>query len=413
MGRTHYKVRRAGRLGRFEVEIEKLVYGGDGLGHYKGKVVFVPFSAPGDRVEVRAVDDRKGYTRAVITRSITPGPGRVTPACPHFGACGGCQWQHLEYSLQVETKRRLLEEAFRHRFPETRQLDFSMKASPAAYAYRSRARIQLRGAGDRRKIGFFRHTSHAVEDVARCPLLAAPLDEAWTAVRGEHGAVRIGPDVQELEIACTADGAWEAASAGTLLISGEPPSGAGLLKRVGGFLYEVSASVFFQANEFMLEDLVASAVRPAHRGKAALDLYAGVGFFTLPLARRFDRVVAVESNPAAHRLCVRNASRADLDNVEAVCAEVLRWMDALAGMAPPAFDLVLLDPPRTGAEPGVMQRLAEWAPERVVYVSCDLQTLVRDLAAFPAADYRIEAIAGLDLFPQSCHFEVIAALRRR
>jgi 23S rRNA (uracil1939-C5)-methyltransferase len=184
-------------------------------------------------------------------------------------------------------------------------------------------------------------------------------------------------------------------------------------RQAGEFVFHASPSAFFQANEFMLEELIRAALGLATGGKSALDLYAGAGLFSLPLARRYGRVTAVESSPAAHDLCVRNIARAGLENLEAICADVLCWMEAVGGIAPLRLDLVLLDPPRTGAGIEVMHRLAEWAPEKIIYVSCDLQTLVRDLAALPARDYRIDSLTGLDLFPQTYHFETVAGLVRR
>ena len=148
--------------GSIEVEIQKLVFGGDGLARHEGKVVFVPFAAPGDRLEVRVTEQKKNYLRGAITNILTPGPARTAPICPHFGSCGGCQWQHIDYACQAESKRRILEETFHHRFPESRSLPISMEPSPKAYGYRSRARIQLRGTGDDSVTGFFRHRSHQV-----------------------------------------------------------------------------------------------------------------------------------------------------------------------------------------------------------------------------------------------------------
>lgn len=397
----------------FEVEIEKLVYGGEGLGRYRGKVVFVAFTVPGDLVEVRPIEQKKGFIRAVITRILKPGPGRRSPPCPHFGHCGGCQWQHLDYALQVETKRRTLEEGFHHRFPETRKLRISMKACPNPYGYRSRARMQLRGAGAQSTVGFFRYRSHQVEDVSVCPLFSHPLGEALSGVRRDHYEGRFGSGEQELELACAEDGIWACAEVEPAnLPAAEPPQDV-LMKQAHEFVYAAAASVFFQANEFMLGELIASVMKLTPGGESSLDLFSGVGFFSLPLARRYRQVVCVESSPRAHRLCSMNAAHAGLENIRAVCADVPGWMEAIGSIASPAFDLILLDPPRAGAGPEVMKHLTEWAPETIIYVSCDPQTLIRDLAAVPMRDYRIDSVEGLDLFPQTYHFETIVRLRRR
>jgi 23S rRNA (uracil1939-C5)-methyltransferase len=397
----------------FKVEIEKLTYGGEGLGRVEGRVVFVPFTLPGDHVEVRPVEKKRNYIRAVVTRILKPGPGRRDPSCPHFGRCGGCQWQHLEYTLQVETKRRILEEVFHHHFPETRKLAISVKASPEEYGYRSRARVQLRSGGAAPSVGFFRYRSRTVEDVDHCPLFRLPLNEALAAVRRAHLDGSFGSREQEVGLACAEDGssAYEAS------VPEGPPSEQQsrelLIRHVGEFRYEAEPSVFFQANDFLIEDLVATVMSLTLGKDAALDLYAGVGLFSFPLARRYRSVVAVEGSPGAHRLSVRNASYAGIENVQAVCAEVQDWIQAVGSIAAPALDLILLDPPRQGAGPEVMKHLAEWAPETLVYVSCDPQTLIRDLASLPVRHYQIDFIAGLDLFPQTFHIETVVRLRRR
>jgi 23S rRNA (uracil1939-C5)-methyltransferase len=398
---------------RMEVEIEKLVYGGEGLGRHQGKVVFVPFTVPGDRVEVRPVERRKGFIRATVTEILQPGVGRQDPPCPHFGKCGGCQWQHLDYALQVETKRRILEGLFHHHFPETRKLSIGMKACPQPFGYRSRARVQLRGAGAQAKVGFFRHRSNIVEDVEVCPLFRPPLNEALTRVRRAQIEGRFGPGDNELELACAEDGRWVFAAAEPVEPASGQPQQDLLLRHAGEFVYAASASVFFQANDFMLPELIAAVTGLGGGGNSAVDLFSGVGLFSLPLARRYGRVVAVEGNPEAHRLCVRNASCAGLENIEAVCADVAEWMAALSVVAPPAFDLIVLDPPRSGAGQEVMKRIAEWAAETVVYVSCDPQTLTRDLAVLSPRHYQIDTIEGFDLFPQTYHIETVVGLKRR
>jgi 23S rRNA (uracil1939-C5)-methyltransferase len=177
----------------------------------------------------------------------------------------------------------------------------------------------------------------------------------------------------------------------------------------------VAPQVFFQANDFMISELVATVQELGRIPKpgSALDLFAGIGLFSLPIARGFTEVTAVESSPAASRLCDENAVNCGLYNIRVVCADVAAWMKAVASVASPSFDLVLLDPPRTGAGQEIMQRIGEWAPETILYISCDPQTLVRDLAFLPIRDYRIDFVQGLDLFPQTYHFETVVRLKRR
>lgn len=408
----------------FEIRIEKLVYGGAGLGHHAGKVVFVPFTVPGDHLVVKPDEEKKNFIRASAINVLGPGPGRRPPPCPHFGSCGGCQWQLLEYARQVDIKRTILEETFHHRFTETRKLLINMRASPQEFGYRSRARIQARGFGADARVGFFRFQSHVIEDVEACPLLRPSLNQALGSVR--QARLRgTGNAADQVDIACSEDTAvW-----GSMEVESEVDESISALsnaesvrteekvfeRKVGGFTYTLNPSVFFQANDFMTVQLVSTVRELARctRPGAALDLFCGVGLFSLPLGRQFERVVAVENSPVASHFCATSAATNGLSNVQVVCADVAAWMKAVGSIAPPAFDLIVLDPPRSGADPKVMSRIAEWAPEKVIYVSCDPQTLCRDLAQLTSRDYRIDHVEGLDLFPQTYHFETVVRLRRR
>jgi 23S rRNA (uracil1939-C5)-methyltransferase len=404
-----------------EVMVEKVVYGGAGLARHEGKVVFLPFTAAGDRVKARVVEQKKNFIRASVVELLQPGPGRQVPPCPHFGSCGGCQWQHLEYPRQLETKRAILEEIFHHRFPETRDLNIEMKGCPEPFGYRSRARIQMRGFGEASKIGFFQFHAHDVEDVESCPLFRPLLNTALESIRETRRSATSDPGVQQMELACSSEeGAWAAVNlhtAGDPTAEFETESGDGeetlLRRKVGEFVYWVSPSTFFQANDFLLKDLVETVSdlsRDAGTG-AALDLFSGVGLFTLPLAHHFQRVVAIEESALASRLCGRNAQDSGLVNVEVVCAEASAWMPAEASNQ--AFDLIVLDPPRAGASAKIFERLIQWGAPTIVYVACDPQTLARDLALLSPHFYRIDFVRGFDLFPQTYHFETVVRLRGR
>jgi 23S rRNA (uracil1939-C5)-methyltransferase len=384
-------------------------------------VVFVPFSVPGDRLIVRPVERKKNFIRAVVIRVLEAGAGRQAPYCPYFGTCGGCHLQHLEYIRQIETKRRILEESFHHRFPETQGLLIGMKASPLDYHYRCRARLQVQGSGAASKAGFFRLNSHDIEDIHQCPLLRPALNEAVSDVRSSLRR-SASPRTGTVDMICSggADYSWQysprpEASASPSNRTAAERDGRVILKKIGEFAYATSPAVFFQANDFLAGELVA-LLRNLVQGRgtgSALDLFAGVGLLTLPLAQHYRSVVAVEESPPASRLCSRNAEAAGLGNVRAVCSEVKRWMSAVSSVTAPAFDLVVLDPPRAGAGPEVMNRIREWSPETIVYVSCDPQTLLRDIAFLPRADFRIDFVEGLDFFPQTYHFETVVRLTRR
>jgi 23S rRNA (uracil1939-C5)-methyltransferase len=407
--------------GDFEVTIEKLVFGGEGFARHQGKVVFVPFAVPGDRLVVRPVEDKKKFVRAGIVRILKPGKGRIDPACIHFAKCGGCHWQQLEYLRQVEAKRRILEEAFHHRFPETKEIPIVMRACTQPFRYRSRARIQLRGRGEAAVVGFFRFGSHTVEDVENCPLFRNSLNEALSSLRQYKLKVDTDSSPQEMDMACSEEeDAWATTRTGSgmddgaaVLLGKRKGDDVILNRKVGEFNYSVTASVFFQANDFMIAELVALVRESAKDAGAgsALDLFSGVGLFSLPLARQFSEAIAVDNSPKAIELCARNARAAGMVNIQTVCSNVSSWVESLKQHA--RFDLVVLDPPRTGAGLELMETLREWAPANIIYVSCDPQTLVRDLAAVSPRDYRIGLVEGLDMFPQTYHFETVVRLERK
>jgi 23S rRNA (uracil1939-C5)-methyltransferase len=405
-----------------QVDIEKLIYGGMGMGRHQGKVVFVLFSVPGDRLLVRPIEEKKTFIRAEIVQILRSGNGRVNPPCPYFATCGGCHWQQLEYLRQVEAKRQILEELMHHRFPETRDLPIIMQACPQPFEYRSRARMQTRGAGPTSSTGFFRGASHIIENVKHCPLFRPSLNEALNSLRQFKSKAGQDPKPQEWDLASSEDdNQWTITEIGSMparvlsSINNGKSDEVILRRKVGEFYYSITASVFFQANDFMISELVRlvqESVQNAGDG-SALDLFAGVGLFSLPLARCFDKLVAVESSSASCHLCSANASAAGLDRIQTVCADVLAWMQSEAYAHRQSFDLTVLDPPRTGAGPHVIERIKEWAPNTILYVSCDPQTLSRDLAPLTPANYRIDLVEGLDMFPQTYHFETVVRLIKR
>lgn len=401
----------------FKVEITKLVYGGSGLGRHEGKVAFIPLTAPGDLLEAEIRYQKRNYLVAEMTRILKPGSGRRTARCRYFGYCGGCQWQHLEYPKQVTIKRQILEDAFRHRFPETKDLLISMKASPLEYGYRSRARIQLRRRGNRRVFGFYRPQSHAIQDVEDCPLLRPTLNLALSTIRGWEETALNNLQSQEIDLICSEDGKeWKWAPSSERFQATDPNDQSigdlTLRRSVSGFQYLVSPSVFFQANDFMLDELVniVDELCDTSVRKEALDLFAGVGLFSLPLARSYEKVTAVDSSFVASSLCVQNTACVKDKNIDIAFSDVHTW---LQGFRPRRrVDLAVMNPPRSGVGKESLQLLRECAPGTILYVACDPNTLIRDLSCL-IQDYRIDFIQGLDLFPQTYHFETIVRLRRR
>ena len=381
---------RAGDL--VELHIDALAAGGDGVGRLAdGRVVFVPLAAPGDRVRARLVSLRSRFARAELDRVLEPGPARVAPVCPVFGACGGCAWQHVVYDAQCEAKRAIVEDALR-RIGRLAPPEVDFVRSPRPLAYRARTRVLVEGG----RVGYRRRASRELCAVEACPVLVPVVDDALRRLVAAPPAE---------------DGEWELA-AGAAGAVAHPLRGPGEALEIaaGGGSLRISPGVFFQAHAGLRERLLEALARSAGAGALALELYAGAGFFTLSLARTFARVVAVEGEPDAAADLRHNAARAALSGVAVVesrVEEALADADLLGGARP---DAVVLDPPRTGLAPGAAGRIAALAPRRIVYLSCDPATLARDAAALVAAGYALEGVVAFDLFPQTPHVEVLARL---
>ncbi|MBW2267169.1 MAG: class I SAM-dependent RNA methyltransferase [Deltaproteobacteria bacterium] len=374
-----------------EVRVERLAAGGDGVGRLPdGRVVFVPLTAPGDLARVAVTELRARHARAELVELLEPSLVRVEPRCAVFGVCGGCTWQHLAYATQLEAKQAIVADALRRIGRVEWTIPIEITASPSAYHYRGRTRVQVEAG----VVGYRRRGSRALCATRACPVLLEHLEERLGAFAAD---------------APRRDGEWElafaaGASRATPLSGGDGPR---LTLHVGGDAIGISPGAFAQSNALLHERLAERVFACAGRGGCALELYAGAGFFTLGLARRFDLLVAVEASPVAVDDLRENLAAARLEHVEIFEADVASeaWL-APAGVT----DLALLDPPRTGLPRSVIERLLRIAPRRLVYLSCDPATLARDLGHLLRGGYELRHVEAFDLFPQTPHVEVLVAL---
>ncbi len=383
------------------VTVERILPGGLGLAHAEGFTLFVALAATGDVVRVRIDRIRGKVLFASIEQIIEPSPVRVEPPCPYFGVCGGCDFQQLSYQAQLDAKTEMIRDCLRRIAQIENVPEFVMHAAPQEWQYRVRANWQLDPVSQR--LGYFESGSHRVCDVEVCAVLAPRLQGILASVRSElHG--RTG-DVSVKDIR---------AVVGDDEVSVAPPL-AGFDTRdislsIADEQYYFNADSFFQATTGLLEDLIAEAIG-ADKGELAIDLYSGAGLFTLPLARRFSRVIAVEVNERAALFAGRNLQAAHLENTEVVSNDVGSWLQSNADSHVGA-DFLLLDPPRVGAENIVIRGILELKPRHIAYVSCDPATLARDLKKLLAAGYTLSSIAAFDLFPQTHHVESVVHLVR-
>lgn len=380
-----------------EVEIERILPGGYGLAHAEGKTVFVSLAVPGDRLRVRVERQQGNVLFASIEEILVASPDRIEPPCPYFGRCGGCDFQQLAYVNQLAAKAEIIRDCL-HRIARLDVVpEIVVTPSPREWRYRMRAMWQI--DQNERTVGYYERGSRRVCDVADCAVLMPQLQETLERVRATEWQ-EFPPDLRHLDVVAGQDG-----------VSLAPPFAAfetrELESTIGKERYRYNAEAFFQINPGLLAPLIEFALGDV-TGRLAIDLYSGVGLFTLPLARRFEAVIAVESNPTAARFASRNLEElAKLENVRVVNTGVAEWFRGRTL----DVDFMLLDPPRAGAESAVIKGILDFAAPRVTYVSCDPATLARDLRKLIAGGYAIESLRAFDLFPQTHHVETVVRLR--
>jgi 23S rRNA (uracil1939-C5)-methyltransferase len=439
-----------------ELQIEKLVYGGDGLARLpadergRGKAVFLPFVIPGERVDATVTQSRSGFSRAQLNQVLEASPDRVAPGCPYFGRCGGCQYQHIDYSAQLRFKAEILRETLRR--TAKLELDREIELHQAEpWHYRNRTRVHVKhepGFG----LGYFRNNSHELLPVESCPVSSPLINQAIAAVwkLGRAGSapatlhglqffanhddskmlveVYVRPQTEHRDAEPFAKALMGSLSAieGVAIfavspvddetrqlaplsaIHNEEPLAIGqssLTYRSAGHEYRVSAGSFFQTNRFLVDELVKVATGAA-KGKTALDLYAGVGLFTMALAKTFDEVIAVEASPNGSADLKHNAPR----NVRSTRATTEEFLEKRGAGLDAEF--VLVDPPRAGLGDKATAALCRTSAKQVTLVSCDPSTLSRDLKLLLESGFKVEQAHLFDLFPQTAHMETVLHLVR-
>jgi len=391
-------------MSQHDVSIDKWVYGGEGLARIDGRVVLVPSVLPGETVRIDSGKD----VHASLVEVLTPAAERVTPPCPLFTICGGCHYQHAPYEYQVARKVEILREQLQRVGKIKFEGAIDVISGPPL-GYRNRAQFHVAEG----KIGYLAARSHELVPVeGECPVSSPRLNQALAEMRSRLGDPRFPRFVQAVEIFTNETDVQinviesEHAVARRFYEWCESKQAIDYQTSFG--IFRVSSKSFFQVNRFLVEKLVEAALPKEGRG-SALDLYAGVGLFALPMARRFRSVTAVETGSSAVHDLEFNASRAELPvKVEQVRVE--DYLERLQGASGTAPEFVLADPPRAGLGKDVVGHLQRLAPPRLTIVSCDPATLARDLAGLTG--YQIESLTMVDLFPQTYHLETIARLRR-
>jgi 23S rRNA (uracil1939-C5)-methyltransferase len=438
-----------------ELKIEKLVYGGEGIARIvdpqsgRAKAVFVPFVGPEETVDASIIEEKPGFARARVEKILQPSPARIEPPCPYFLRCGGCQYQHLEYASQVKAKAQILEETL----ARTAKLKLDRPVQTHAgepYHYRNRTRMRV--AHEPFAVGYYMYGSHSLLPVEECPISSTLINSAlralWELGRNEriHEAVREvqffaneddskllleffiepGVDAEALRATVEVLRGTMAEIVGIAVFQGAPADDSedqrapltraksspgtffgdrSLVYATQNFDYQVSAGAFFQVNRFLLDEMI-EAVTAKHSGKMAVDLYSGGGFFTLPLAEKFQQVIAVEASTHSYADLKFN-SPANVKAIRVPTEEFLR--NEVRRYSP---ELIVVDPPRAGLGENTARLLGRTSVPRVTYVSCDPATLARDMKVLIEAGFHVEEAHLFDLFPQTFHLESVLHLAR-
>ncbi|NPV77082.1 MAG: class I SAM-dependent RNA methyltransferase [Anaerolineae bacterium] len=403
-----------------EVDIEALVYGGDGLGRLQdGRAVFIPFCLPGERVRARVLENKRGHVKAELLEMLSASPTRIRPRCKHFGVCGGCHYQHIEYAEQLEFKRQILVEQLQRIGGIAQPPVEPVFSSPSPWNYRNTVQLHLLRDG---KLGFQKVGSHEVIPIEECHLPEAVLCELWKNLSIDPEAnirrvdLRAGEN-EDVLLVLESDEVYPEEFEADLPISVVHlgPQGPFVLAgddhvvfRVLGRNFRASAGSFFQVNTRQAEAMVETLITALHLSEAMtlLDVYCGVGLFSAFLAPRVRKCIGIEASPSA---CEDFAANLDsFENVDLFMGEAERVLPALRQRA----EVVVLDPPRAGLTVEVVDFLCETRPEQVAYISCDPATLARDLKKLIAGGFSLRFVKPFDLFPQTYHLESVTLLVR-
>jgi tRNA/tmRNA/rRNA uracil-C5-methylase (TrmA/RlmC/RlmD family) len=369
---------------RITVTIVDIAFGGEGVGRLHDFVIFVPFVLLGEEVEAEIIELKKRFARARLINVLKPSGDRVEPLCPYFRECGGCQYQHMAYPLQLVVKHKQISDLFERVGGFSRATIQPVVPCPQPYHYRNR--IMIRSQWDKFKqglnIGFIRTDNRLVVDIEECKISEPEINRQIQHVR------RNPPP-----------------KGGIKVVLRVPPPG-----------WEVPRDSFFQNNFFLLPKLVAAVRDCVEKSRVSylFDLYCGVGFFGIETADLVKAFVGIELDKLAIRAAQRNASDRGIKNGEFIDARVEEALPDLLHRYPADQSAVIIDPPRTGAPPATLELLRAVRPARIIYVSCHPATLARDLNILcQNAVYELVRLTPLDMFPQTQHIECVADMRLR
>ena len=383
---------------RFTVKIERMAFGGEGVGRVDNFVVFIPFATPEDELEIEITQRKKNFARGKILNIINSSPLRVKPLCNYYESCGGCCYQHINYEQQLEIKKRQVAEAFVKIGRISAPPVAAMVASSASYHYRGKAQCHRITSSDGVKLGFLDISGGKIVDIKRCEIMGETINEKIGRLR-ENAFSRNEKDAR-LNI-------WSD-------LPNEQEVKKGQIRRVvKGKEFLVSADGFFQNNLFLTETMVDEVCRMAFTGKlnTVVDVYCGCGFFSIFLAPFASEVVGIELNPRAVQFAQINAAKENIRNIKFISGNAESELLKLKYLTlSKALDLLIFDPPRIGCSESVLKAIVGLQPQKLIYISCNPVTQARDVKFLIESGYKLSVLLPLDMFPQTQHIEVIALL---
>lgn len=401
----------------FEVTMEKMVYGGDCLGRLPdGRAVFVPFTLPGEEVRVAIVEDKKRYAHARPIEIISPAPIRIEPRCKHFGECGGCAYQHIDYTKQLSFKKKIVIDQLKRLGGLEDPPVSDVVPSPLSWYYRNNVQFHLTQEGE---LGYIHADGYHILPIEECHLPQESIDNLWPQIDlgADLGVFRLGirtdtqeslmlvmegedPTAPEFSVDIPISAVYTPPEANLTVMAGDDH----LVYQIKDQVFQVSARSFFQINTPMAEKMVDHVLDLVHltSDTRLIELYAGVGLFSAFLAPKVGTLTAIESSGAACHDFMINLDT--LDNVILYQAEVEDVLPTL-NLSP---DIIIMDPPRAGLDPVVHDALIDLQPIKIVYISCDPATLARDTKKLAQKGYRLLSVTPFDVFPHTQHIECIS-----
>jgi 23S rRNA (uracil1939-C5)-methyltransferase len=412
--------------------VDGISHSGEGVARIDGKATFIPFAIPGETVEIKVIEDKKNYQRARLQEVITASPDRVDPPCPYYFKCGGCAYQHVSYPRQLELKRQVVKDSLK------RIAGIDIEVNPVIgmedpWRYRNKVEWHTGKESGELTMGYYINDSRVLMGIDNCLLISQEMQNYSKYIKDNLQELKIpnacevivrqssanqelmlifnGPGTSQIDFARMLN-YQEAASiysvdqGATQLHYGDQS----LEDAISEIKYGISPLAFFQVNPQQTERLmeVIKDFAQIDKGDNVLDAYCGIGSIALGLAGKAKRVVGVESFKSAVKDAKRNAFKNDISNCKFIkgrCEEIIPDLKE-------HFDVVILDPPRSGCKAQLIESIVKMAPKRVVYASCNPATLARDLAAFVKADYNLVKVQPIDMFPQTGHVECVVLITR-